>query len=288
MTEQAQPAGLPPAGPNPAPAEPAERPLAIRALEAQGARLIRAMNHVGGVTTMTLRAFRVLFTTRFEFRSFLYQLEQMGVKSFGIAAATAIFVGIVMAIQFAFSLERFGARDSVGRIVGLSEARELAPSLTALVVGSRIGAGIAAELGSMAVTEQIDAIRALGADPIKKLVVPRMLAGIIMMPLLTVFAFVLGTLSAALVCNLSFGIPIPFFIASALDAIWVSDFLSGVAKTPWFGFLIAVLGCHFGMTTRGGTEGVGRSTTTSVVVVAISILVADSILTQLFMTFMRH
>jgi phospholipid/cholesterol/gamma-HCH transport system permease protein len=193
-----------------------------------------------------------------------------------------------MAIQFAFSLERFGARDSVGRIVGLSEARELAPSLTALVVGSRIGAGIAAELGSMAVTEQIDAIRALGADPVKKLVVPRMLAGIMIMPLLTVFAFVLGTASAAFVCNLSFGIAIPFFIASALDAVWISDFLSGVGKTPIFGFLIAILGCHFGMTTRGGTEGVGRSTTTSVVVVAIGILVADSVLTQAFLAFMRH
>ncbi|UJR82758.1 MlaE family ABC transporter permease [Sandaracinus amylolyticus] len=268
--------------------QPAEKSLAVRAIEAQGARLIRAMNHVGGITQMTLRAFRSLFTTRFEARSFLYQLEQMGVKSFGIAAATAIFVGIVMAIQFAFSLERFGARDSVGRIVGLSEARELAPSLTALVVGSRIGAGIAAELGSMAVTEQIDAIRALGADPVKKLVVPRMLAGILMMPMLTVFALVLGIGSAALVCNLTFGIAIPFFVTTALDSIWVEDFLSGIGKTPFFGFLIAVLGCHFGMTTRGGTEGVGRSTTTSVVVVAISILVADAVLTQIFMSFMSR
>jgi phospholipid/cholesterol/gamma-HCH transport system permease protein len=265
-----------------------ERSLVVRALEAQGARLLRAMNHVGGITLLAGRTFRSLFTTRFEFGAFLYQVEQMGVRSFGIAAATAVFVGIVMAIQFAFSLERFGARDSVGRIVGLSEARELAPSLTALVVGSRIGAGIAAELGSMAVTEQIDAIRALGADPVKKLVVPRMLAGIMIMPLLTVFAFVLGTASAAFVCNLSFGIAIPFFIASALDAVWISDFLSGVGKTPIFGFLIAILGCHFGMTTRGGTEGVGRATTTSVVVVAIGILVADSVLTQAFLAFMRH
>jgi phospholipid/cholesterol/gamma-HCH transport system permease protein len=273
-----------------APAESPEegKSLLVRAVEAQGARAMRAMNHVGAITAMTLRAFRSLVTTRFEPRAFLYQMEQMGVKSFGIAAATAIFVGIVMAIQFAFSLERFGARDSVGRIVGLSEARELAPSLTALVVGTRIGAGIAAELGSMAVTEQIDAIRALGADPIKKLVVPRVLAGIVIMPLLTVFALVLGIGSAALVCNLTFGISIPFFITTAMDAIWVEDFLSGIGKTPFFGFLIAILGSHFGITTRGGTEGVGRSTTTSVVVVAISILVADAVLTQLFMSFMSR
>lgn len=265
----------------------AREPWIVRFLEGQGGRLVRAIDHVGETSLMTARAFRALFTTRFEWRSFLYQVEQMGVRSFGIAAATAIFVGIVMAIQFAFSLERFGARDSVGRIVGLSEARELAPSLTALVVGSRIGAGIAAEIGSMAVTEQIDAIRALGADPIRKLVVPRMLAGIAIMPMLTVFAFVLGTTSAALVCNLSFGIPVPFFLTSALDSVWVQDFLSGVGKTPFFGFLIAILGCHFGMTTRGGTEGVGRSTTTSVVVVAIAVLIADSVLTQLFLSLLR-
>lgn len=259
-----------------------------RFFEAQGARVLGTMDHIGQCTLMTTRALRALVTTPFEGRSFLYQVEQMGIKSFGIAAATAIFVGIVMAIQFAFSLERFGARDSVGRIVGLSEARELAPSLTALVVGSRIGAGIAAEIGSMAVTEQIDAIRALGADPIRKLVVPRMLAGIVIMPMLTVFAFVLGIISAAIVCNVTFGIPFPFFISTAIDSVWVEDFVSGVGKTPFFGFLIAILGCHFGMTTRGGTEGVGRATTTSVVVVSIGVLVADSVLTQLFLGFMSR
>ena len=170
--------------------------------------------------------------------------------------------------------------------MGLSEARELAPSLTALVVGSRIGAGIAAEIGSMAVTEQIDAIRALGADPIKKLVVPRMLAGVVIMPLLSAWAFVLGVFSAAVVCHFTFGVPMPFFLATALDSVWIVDFLSGIGKTPFFGFLIAILGCHFGMTTRGGTEGVGRATTRSVVVVSIGVLVADAVLTQVFLQFM--
>lgn len=264
---------------------PPEKALWERFFESQGARVVGTMDQVGQCALMTSRAIRALFTTRFEGRAFLYQVEQMGVKSFGIAAATAIFVGLVMAIQFAFSLERFGARDSVGRIVGLSEARELAPSLTALVVGSRIGAGIAAEIGSMAVTEQIDAIRALGADPIRKLVVPRMLAGTIIMPLLTVFAFILGVLSAAIVCNVTFGIPFAFFMTTAFDAVWVEDFVSGIGKTPFFGFLIAILGCHFGMTTRGGTEGVGKATTESVVVVSIGVLVADSVLTQIFLNF---
>ncbi len=257
-----------------------------RAFSSQGSRVLDFVRHAGGATILARRAIVALFTTRFEPRAFIYQLEQLGVRSFGIAAATSIFVGIVMAIQFAFSLERFGARDSVGRIVGLSEARELAPSLTALVVGSRIAAGIAAELGSMAVTEQIDAIRALGADPVKKLVVPRVLAGTVLMPLLGCFALVLGIGSAMLVCRATFGIPMPFFLSSAIDTIALEDFLSGIGKTPFFGFLITLLGCHFGMVTRGGTEGVGRSTTTAVVVASITVLVADAILTQLFLSMM--
>ncbi len=266
--------------------KPRVSPLApvARIFAAQGGRVLGFMRHAGGAGLLAWRATVALFTTRFEPRAFIYQLEQLGVRSFGIAAATSIFVGIVMAIQFAFSLERFGARDSVGRIVGLSEARELAPSLTALVVGSRIAAGIAAELGSMSVTEQIDAIRALGADPIRKLVVPRVLAGTILMPLLTCFALVLGIGSAMAVCRVTFGIPMPFFLSTALDTIDISDFLSGIGKTPVFGFLITLIGCHFGMSTRGGTEGVGRSTNTAVVVASITVLVADSILTQLFLS----
>jgi len=227
---------------------------------------------------------KALATTRFAWRAFVYQMEQLGIKSLGIGAATAIFVGIVMAIQFAFTLERFGAQDAVGRIVALSETRELAPSLTSLVVGCRIAAGMAAEIGSMAVTEQIDAIRALGADPVRKLVVPRVLAGIVIMPLIAVIALFLGVLSAMVVCNMSFGIQMPFFLSSGIAAVTVRDFASGVGKTPFFGFLIAILGCHFGFGTRGGTEGVGRSTTSAVVAVAIAILVADALLTQVFLS----
>lgn len=248
------------------------------------ARLQRFFEHAGTVTLLTRDAVVALFTTRFQWKAFVYQMEQLGVKSFSIGAATAVFVGIVMAIQFAFSLERFGAKDSVGRIVGLSEARELAPALTSLVVGTRIAAGMTAEIGAMNVTEQIDAIRALGADPVRKLVVPRVLAGILIMPMLACFALVLGTLSAMLVCNISFGIQMPFFLTSAIDSVGMKDFLSGLGKTPFFGFLVAILGCHFGFQTQGGTEGVGRSTTTSVVVVSISVLVADALLTQIFLS----
>ncbi len=247
-------------------------------------RLVDFFETFGAVTLLSARAVRSLFTTRFEFRAFVYQIEQVGVRSLGIGAATAIFVGIVMAIQFAFSLERYGAKDTIGRIVGLSEIRELAPSLTALVVGCRVGAGMAAELGSMAVTEQIDAIRALGADPIRKLVVPRVLAGIVVTPLITCFALVLGVGAALVVAATSFQIPPAFFLSSALDAVTLRDFWAGLGKTPVFGFLMTMIGCYYGIHTTGGTEGVGRSTTTSVVVVAIAILIADALLTQIFVS----
>ncbi len=251
---------------------------------AMGKRMHGFFCHTGAVALMARDMFRALFTTRFELKAFIYQIEQLGVRSLGISAATAIFVGIVMAIQFAFSLEKFGARDSVGRIVALSEARELAPSLTSLVVGSRIAAGMAAEIGSMAVTEQLDAIRALGADPIRKLVVPRVLASVFVAPLLTFLALVLGVASAMIVSSITFNISIPFFLTTALDTVKLQDFVSGVAKTPFFGFIIGILGCYFGFETRGGTEGVGRSTTAAVVTVSISVLVADALLTQVFLS----
>jgi len=256
----------------------------LQPLRAQLDRWRRFFVHVGAVSILIRKALVACFTTRFEGRAFVYQMEQLGVRSLGIGAATAVFVGIVMAIQFAFSLERFGARDSVGRIVGLSETRELAPALTALVVGSRIAAGMAAEIGSMVVTEQIDAIRALGADPIRKLVVPRLLAGTLVMPMLTCFALVLGVLSAMVVCNVTFGVQMPFFLSTAIDSVTMRDLASGLGKTPFFGFLITILGCYFGFQTTGGTEGVGRSTTSAVVVVSITILVADALLTQVFLS----
>ncbi len=240
------------------------------------------IQEVGSVALLASRTVRTFFSTRFEGRSFLNLLDSLGVRSMGIASATAVFVGMVMTIQFGVFMEKYGAKEALGRVIGISEARELAPALTSLVVGSRIAAGMAAEIGSMAVTEQIDAIRALGADPIRKLVVPRVAASVCLMPLIACFALLLGLLAAMTVSSLSFGITPKMFIGAALDAIVVSDYVSGLSKTPVFGFLVGILGCYYGMTTRGGTEGVGRSTTKSVVVVSITVLVADALLTQLF------
>jgi phospholipid/cholesterol/gamma-HCH transport system permease protein len=243
-----------------------------------------SIEQIGQVATLAGRFFRVLFTTRFEARAFVYQVEQLGVRSLAIASATAVFVGMVMSIQFGFFMEKYGAKEALGKVIAISEARELAPALTSLVVGSRIAAGMAAELGSMSVTEQIDAIRALGADPIRKLVVPRVVASVVIMPLIAMIALLLGLGAACFIAANSYGISPPQFVAAALDGVTMQDYVSGLSKTPVFGFLIAILGCHFGMSTRGGTEGVGRSTTRAVVVVSITILLADALLTQLFVS----
>ena len=242
------------------------------------------LDELGGMAILFRDATVASFARPFEWREVIYQLEQMGVRSVSIALITAVFVGMVMTVQFAFGLERFGATDYVGRVIGLSITRELAPSLTALVVGSRIGSGMAAEIGSMAVTEQIDAIRALGADPVKKLVTPRLIACVILIPVLALFADVVGFGGAMVVANLQFDTPMGFFLRTALESINMQDFMSGLGKAPFFGVSIAMIGCYYGMQTRGGTEGVGRATTRTVVVSAISILIADFMLTKLFLS----
>jgi phospholipid/cholesterol/gamma-HCH transport system permease protein len=249
--------------------------------ERLGQRWLRLVYHVGMVSDMFVGAVRAGFRRPFEGKAILTQLESLGVASVGIVVVTSVFIGMVMAVQFAFGLRKFGGMEYTGRVVALSFARELAPTLTAVIVGGRIGSGMAAEVGAMSVTEQIDAIRALGADPLKKLVWPRLVASILIMPVLGVFALVLGFSGAMLITDLEFNIPATFFLRSALSAVTLMDFLSGVMKTPFFGAIIALVGCHFGMTTTGGTAGVGNSTTRTVVVISIAILIADFFLTKL-------
>jgi phospholipid/cholesterol/gamma-HCH transport system permease protein len=240
--------------------------------------LLAHLGQIGGMLAGTARA---AFRRPFEGRAIIAQIDSLGVASLGIVATTSIFIGMVMAVQFAFGLRKFGGMEYTGRVVALSFARELAPTFTAVIVGGRIGAGMAAELGSMAVTEQLDAVRALGADPLKKLVLPRLAASIIVMPILAAIALVLGFSGAMFVTDYQFNIPATFFLRSALGTVTMKDFISGLFKTPFFGAIIALVGCHFGMTTRGGTAGVGNSTTRTVVVISITILVADFWLTKI-------
>ena len=242
---------------------------------------IAFFGRMGQVFDMTIGTVRAMFRRPIEWRAFIDQLEALGVASLGIVSVTSLFIGMVMSVQFAFGLSKFGGMEYTGRVVGLSFARELAPTLTAVIVGGRIGAGMAAEVGAMSVTEQIDAVRALGADPLKKLVLPRLIASIVVMPILALIALVLGFMGAMFITEIEFGIPASFFLSSALTSIGMTDFVSGIFKTPFFGAIIAIVGCHYGLTTRGGTAGVGNSTTSTVVVIAITILIADLFLTKL-------
>ena len=230
---------------------------------------------------MTYGALASIFKRPLELDAMLYQFEALGVRSLSIAAITAVFVGMVMAVQFAFGLQRFGGMEYTGRVVAISFSRELAPTLTAVIVGGRIAAGIAAEVGSMNVTEQIDAIRSLGADPLKKLVLPRIVACTLVMPILSSFALVLGFSGAMFIMAIEFNLPSKFFLQSALSSVGFRDIYSGMFKTPVYGAIIAIVGCHFGLVTRGGTEGVGHATTAAVVTTSISVLVADFLLTKI-------
>ncbi|HEX2670696.1 MAG TPA: ABC transporter permease [Polyangiaceae bacterium] len=250
-------------------------------IKRQTERVLHFFEHVGVLWHMLTGSIRAGFRRPFEGRAILRQMDSLGVKSVGIVVVTSVFIGMVMAVQFAFGLQKFGGLEYTGRVIALSFARELAPTLTAVIVGGRIGSGMAAELGAMSVTEQIDAIRALGADPLKKLVWPRLLASVIVMPVVAAFSLVLGFAGATMITDLQFDIPAAFFLRSALGAVSMSDFAAGMIKTPVFGAIIALVGCHFGMTTKGGTAGVGNSTTRTVVVISIAILIADFFLTKL-------
>lgn len=236
--------------------------------------------HLGQISTVFLHCLKVLFRRPLEIREIIRQMEALGVASMGIVIVTSVFIGMVMSTQFAFGLQKFGGMEYTGRVVALSFARELAPTFTAVIVGGRIGAGMTAELGSMAVTEQLDAVRALGADPIKKLVMPRLVATVIVMPFLASFALLLGFSGAMFITDWQFNVPASFFFRSALETVSMKDYVAGLFKTPFFGVIIALIGCHFGMSTTGGTAGVGNSTTRTVVAISIAILIADFFLTK--------
>lgn len=244
-------------------------------------KVLGLLAHVGQLSQMAIGSVKAGTKRPFEWKAIVQQIEAVGVASLGIVFVASVFIGMVMAVQFAFGLRKFGGMEYTPRVIALSFARELAPTLTAVIVGGRIGAGMAAEMGSMAVTEQIDAIRALGADPLKKLVFPRLVASILVLPLLGVIALVLGVGGAMVISDTQFDIPARFFFRSALDSVSMLDFMSGVVKTPVFGALIALIGCHLGMVTRGGTAGVGASTTRAVVAISIAIFIADFFLTKL-------
>jgi phospholipid/cholesterol/gamma-HCH transport system permease protein len=244
----------------------------------------RRVRHLGSVSVLAAETLRKMVTRPFELRAITAQIEALGVRSTSLAAVIAAFTGMVLALQTAYTLASFGAKLYIGEVVGMSIVRELAPVLTALMVGGRVGAGITAELGSMTVSEQVDALRSLGADPVRKLVVPRMWALLVGLPLLTLLADATGILGGMVISTWELGLDPSFYFSHVLRLMGYGDLFSGLGKSVCFAFAIGIVSCYNGLSAKGGADGVGRATTDTVVAIAISVLVLDFFLTKLFLS----
>ena len=247
-----------------------------------GKRFITA---VGDASILAYKGLRGIVTPPFNFNLIIKEADNIGVRSLMVVCTIALFAGMVLALQTIYGLRYYGAELYVGSVVSLSMVREMSPVLTSIMVGGRMGSGIAAEIGSMQVTEQIDAIRALGADPIKKLVSPKIFAAIFVVPLLTIAADIVGVFGGMIIAMAELNIGYQYYLNTVWWTIGISDFCSGIGKTAFFGFIITLMGCYFGLGTRGGTTGVGRSTTIAVVTIALLIIISDFFLTKLFFLF---
>lgn len=244
-----------------------------------------AFHTVGGITELAVQTFQQLRRGPLERTLIVAQLDQIGVRSITIVAITSAFIGMVLALQTAYALADFGGKMFVGTIVSLSLVRELAPVMMSLMVGGRVGAGIAAELGTMKVTEQIDALRALATNPVRKLVVPRVIACTVMFPLLTIVAIALGILGGMVIAVTSLDLDANYYLRSVVESVRYNDLASGIGKTFFFGIFISLIACYNGLGTSGGADGVGRATTQTVVSGAITVLIADFFLTKMFLLF---
>jgi phospholipid/cholesterol/gamma-HCH transport system permease protein len=244
-----------------------------------------AVKEVQDISFLTARAFFGVFRRPYYIRDLFVQMESIGVSSAPVVMLTGFFTGAVLTLQSANTLERFGAKGQTGYAVGVSLVRELGPVIGSLMVAGRSGSGMASELGSMVVTEQVNAMRALGTDPIKKLVVPRLLATTFMMPILTIVADAMGILGGLAVSALMLRISTNQYLSSAFDGLEMADVVGGLIKPVVFGSIIALVGCHCGLRTYGGTQGVGRSTTQAVVNASVLILLFDFLLSRVILIY---
>jgi phospholipid/cholesterol/gamma-HCH transport system permease protein len=248
--------------------------------------LLRGLESIAAVQDYVLlcaAGVRALFTRPRYPRELLAQMDSLGVGSLSIVVLTGMFTGMVLALQSSATLDVFGARPYVGRLVCVSMVRELGPVLTALMVTGRVGSGMAAELGSMVVTQQVDALRVLGTDPIRRLVAPRLAAALVMLPILTIISNALGIFGAGLISIFSLKLTWIFYWRSVANALGYNDLIMGLTKPVVFGFIVATVGCHLGLSTRGGTQGVGVSTTRAVVLASVLILASDFFMTKLLL-----
>jgi phospholipid/cholesterol/gamma-HCH transport system permease protein len=238
------------------------------------------------------KALGFIFVKPFYTADLFQQMDAIGVGSLGIVLLTGFFTGMVLALQSSVQLQAFGATDYIGSLISASMIRELGPVLAGLMVAGRVGSGIAAQLGSMRVTEQIDALNTLGTDPIKKLVTPRVLAALIMLPVLTVINDFVGILGGNVIAKFYLGKPSALYWRTVFEQMLTggftlryipNDFIQGLTKPFVFGGIISLVACHYGLKTSGGTEGVGVATTRTVVTASILILVVDYFLTQILL-----
>jgi phospholipid/cholesterol/gamma-HCH transport system permease protein len=239
------------------------------------------LSNVQDYAEMSGRALANLATGPRYFQDTLDQMDDIGVGSLPIVLMSGFFIGAVMVLQTGSQFVRFGQTALTGDIVALALVRELGPTLTGILVAGRCSSGIASELGSMVVTEQVDAMRAMGTDPSRKLITPRVLAGILMLPLLTALNDFMGLLGGCVASVFSLRLNAVEFWTRAINALDFGDIMQGMMKPLVYGFILATVGCYRGLTVRGGTQGVGRATTQAVVVASVMIIAADVFLTKL-------
>ena len=245
--------------------------------------LTRSIMWYGGVSLLGARVLRNLALPPSYFGLVVAEIETIGVRSLPVAVIAAVFTGMVFALQSAVNMARFGAENYVGPVSALAILRELGPVLTAILVGGKVASGITAELGSMKVTEQIDALRMLGVNYIKRLIVPRLLAAAVVFPLLTVLADVVGVLGGMLIMVVERGADLYAYWNTTTYWVLPRDFLTGIIKSAFFGVVVTLIGCYNGLSTEGGTEGLGRATTATVVHVTMGVIVSDFFLTKLLL-----
>ena len=243
--------------------------------------LKKAVLEVQEYTLLCAAMGRGIVTPPFYRYDFVEQLDAVGVASLTVVLLTGFFTGAVLALQSGLTLDQFGARPVVGRLVSASMIKELGPVLTGLMLTGRVGSGIAAELGSMVVTDQINALRALGTDPIRKLVVPRVLSGILMTPVLTIIADFVGMVGGWIVARFQLQVNSGLYWSSISDALYMQDVWMGILKPFALGFVIVTIACHVGLRTQGGTQGVGKSTTVAVVAGSVALIAVDFFATQI-------
>ena len=246
--------------------------------------LKHAVLEVQEYTRLCAATFRGVVTRPFYRYDFVEQLDAIGWASLTVVLLTGFFTGAVLALQSGLTLDQFGARPVVGRLVSASMIKELGPVLTGLMLTGRVGSGIAAELGSMVVTDQINALRALGTDPIRKLVVPRVLSGILMAPVLTIIADFVGMVGGWIVARFQLQVASGLYWSSIRDALYMQDVWMGIIKPFALGFVIVTIACHVGLRTTGGTQGVGKATTVAVVAGSVSVIAVDFFVTRVLIS----